>query len=181
MLVPQREYVIFAQILVDRPSALGAGLNDEHIAGLEGNGRLALDLDGAASREQMAVFPGVVVDFPNSGGGFPDAGEDFAVVGGMQIPGLGMRITAHRGSRPRRIILHGCSQIAQRQQSIGHDSTLLSCKVWHSNASSSAPQLPRHFSRRPPRTGRLASGGSRLLGAGQGVAQRFKYILLADE
>src|ERR1700679_3647804 len=110
--VSECKHVVFAQVLVDGPSALGAGLDDEYIAGLERNGRLALDLDGAASREQMAVFPGIVVDLPDAGRRLPNAGEDFAVVGGMQIPSFGMRIAADRGPWPGRIRLHGGSQIA---------------------------------------------------------------------
>jgi hypothetical protein len=53
--VAERKNVVFAEILVDRPGAFGAGLDDEHITGLERNGRLALDLDRAAPREQMAA------------------------------------------------------------------------------------------------------------------------------
>src|ERR1700737_2790078 len=126
--MPEREHIVFAQVLVNRPGAFGTGLDDEHIAGLERNGRLSLDLQRAAAREKMAVFPRVVVDLPNPGRRFPDAGKDFSVVRGVQIPGLGMRVAAHRSSRPRRVLLQGCSQISERQQSIGHEFTLLSCQ-----------------------------------------------------
>src|SRR6185437_1829404 len=82
-LMSERKYVVFAQVLVNRPGALGAGLDDEDIACLERDGRLALDLDGASPCEQMTVFPCVVVDFPNARRRFPDAGKNFAVIGGM--------------------------------------------------------------------------------------------------
>src|SRR5450631_3911267 len=49
VLVPQSEYVVFAKILVNRPSSFGTSLNDEYVAGLEHNGRLTLDLDRAAT------------------------------------------------------------------------------------------------------------------------------------
>jgi hypothetical protein len=117
--MPQGEYVILAQILVNRPSALGAGLDDEHIACLERHGRLAFDLDGAASREKVAVFPRVVIDLPYAGRRLPDAGEDFSVVGRVQIPSLRVWIAADRGSGPGRVRFQGRRQVAQRQQSIG--------------------------------------------------------------
>ena len=71
----EREHVVLAQVLVNGPGPLGAGFDDEHIAGLERHRRLALDLDGAAAREQMAVFPGVVVDLPDPERRLPNAGS----------------------------------------------------------------------------------------------------------
>jgi hypothetical protein len=81
--MPLGENVVLAHGFVDGPGTLRAGFDDEDVAGLEVYRGLALEFDGAASGQQVAVLPRVIIDLPYAGGRLPDTRENFPVVRGM--------------------------------------------------------------------------------------------------